>query len=98
MPYIEKLISKTKAFCVQSDFFEPHFNYNFINFNLKLFAERNIIFLNTQLLGDFFHFTLKCDYKTDHAGFYIGINIFGLDSHINIYDIRHWDFDKNQWY
>ena len=35
--------------------------------------------------------------RQDHAGLRIVVGLFGYECQLNIYDIRHWDYDKNTW-
>ncbi len=35
--------------------------------------------------------------KQDHAGIYIEFGLGGYMAGFNIYDSRHWDYDKNTW-
>lgn len=43
--------------------------------------------------------TVSLDYsiRQDHAGLRIVIGLFGYECQIQIYDTRHWDYEKNQW-
>jgi len=45
----------------------------------------------------FFQFNLRANRKTDHAGFLIYFELFGFYFSIEIYDNRHWDWEKNAW-
>lgn len=36
-------------------------------------------------------------HKSDHAGFELGIGLFGYGIHFRIYDTRHWNHDTNRW-
>jgi len=38
---------------------------------------------------------IRWTYQTDHAGIEITVGLFGYGVHFHIYDIRHWDHDKN---
>jgi hypothetical protein len=33
----------------------------------------------------------------DHAGLKVLLSLFGYTSELNIYDRRHWDYEKNTW-
>lgn len=35
--------------------------------------------------------------EEDHAGFYFNVNILGLDIDYSYKDVRHYDFDKEEW-
>ena len=45
----------------------------------------------------YFDFRISADRHTDHAGFYFDIQIFGLYFIFQIYDNRHWNFEKDEW-
>jgi hypothetical protein len=40
------------------------------------------------------HFQTRWNHHTDHAGFYLGVTLWGWDSHIEIYDTRHFEDDS----
>jgi hypothetical protein len=42
-------------------------------------------------------FTFDWRIKTDHAGPYIEVSLFGFDLIINLYDKRHWDYQNDCW-
>jgi len=44
-----------------------------------------------------FSFHILKQWKTDHAGFEIGLKILGLDLEYKYYDTRHWDYDNDKW-
>ena len=46
---------------------------------------------------DYFKFSLSWTRRTDHAGPKLLIEILGLFLSLNIYDNRHWNYDKNCW-
>ena len=35
--------------------------------------------------------------RQDHAGLRIVVGLFGYECQLNIYDTRHWDYEKQQW-
>ena len=41
----------------------------------------------------YFHYRIRCD----HAGFKLMLGLFGYTTELNLYDTRHWDYDKNTW-
>lgn len=43
--------------------------------------------------------TLSLGYtvRQDHAGLRIVVGLFGYECQLNIYDTRHWDYEKQQW-
>jgi hypothetical protein len=45
----------------------------------------------------YFHFQLRLNRKTDHAGFYFYIEILGLYFIFQIFDHRHWDWENDCW-
>ena len=44
-----------------------------------------------------FEFGFKWDRKCDHAGLHITVCIFTVSASVNIYDSRHWDYEKDTW-
>ena len=43
-------------------------------------------------------FELTLDWRgRDHAGPSLGLGLFGYEAEFKVYDIRHWDYDKNKW-
>lgn len=58
--------------------------------------------LEMQLMKDHFLIGIELNFGNtfkgrDHAGPTISISFFGYTFAIQIYDIRHWDYDKNTW-
>lgn len=52
-------------------------------------------------IGDAFHILAfdaqACNGNSDHAGYLLDIDILGFFMIFNIYDIRHWDYEKEEW-
>jgi hypothetical protein len=44
-----------------------------------------------------FQINITKNKKTDHAGFSFNVNIFGLNFNYKHYDIRHWNYDNDDW-
>lgn len=36
--------------------------------------------------------------RQDHAGITLGVGLFGWTVRFQIYDTRHWDYEKGQWH
>ncbi len=58
--------------------------------------------LEMQFMKDFYLIGIELDFEyifkgRDHAGPEIAISLFGYTFRIHIYDIRHWDFEKDCW-
>ena len=41
----------------------------------------------------YFHYRIRCD----HAGVKFMFSLFGYSIEFNLYDTRHWDYEKNTW-
>jgi lipoprotein signal peptidase len=41
---------------------------------------------------------VRCTHKQDHAGISVGLGLLGYGVSFRIYDKRHWNDDKNQYY
>lgn len=46
----------------------------------------------------YFDFSVSWDRKCDHAGFHIFFELFSFILSIDFYDVRHWNYKKNEWY
>lgn len=44
-----------------------------------------------------FSVSFNLTFRQSHAGLFIGLGLFGYDVLVNIYDVRHWDHDKDCW-
>lgn len=42
-------------------------------------------------------FCLQFTHRQDHAGLRVEFGIFSFSFTFNIYDTRHWNYDKKQW-
>ncbi len=47
--------------------------------------------------SDIVDFFARVTHRQDHAGFHLGLGIFGINLEFQLYDSRHWDNEKNQW-
>lgn len=48
--------------------------------------------------GELFDIEISWDLKgNDHAGFSLTLGLFGKEFLFQIYDHRHWNYDKDQW-
>jgi hypothetical protein len=47
---------------------------------------------------NWFDFKLKLTRKEDHAGLYKYVEILGFFISFQIYDNRHWNYEKDRWY
>lgn len=46
---------------------------------------------------ELFTFIMRWTRRTDHAGFLFEFGILGIYVEFEIYDHRHWDYEKNCW-
>jgi len=92
----EKKITLNKYYCLQIFFSKPDY-LAFLKGSFKLFSDDYYFKFGICFLGDIFNFTTYWNRKMDHAGFIFEITLFGLSSHFQIYDTRHWDFYENNW-
>lgn len=37
------------------------------------------------------------DWKRDHAGLNFDVTLFGVSFAVALYDVRHWDYEKDRW-
>lgn len=45
-----------------------------------------------------FEFSLGTNWRgSDHAGPHLDLTLFGFFLHMNLYDIRHWDYENDCW-
>lgn len=54
-----------------------------------IFFESNIC----NVIGHSFNW----DWKRDHAGVHIDVTLFGISFAATLYDVRHWDYEKDCW-
>lgn len=94
----EKKFSKNKSYCVQF-YFSKIYIGKIITFDFDLFDFPGDFWYHIQLglFGDIFNFNTNWNRKSDHAGWDFDLTIFGLCLHLNIHDIRHWDYDNECW-
>ena len=68
----------------------------FFNPNVKLSKNKTLeLQSGTWQEWSYFHFSIKWNRHTDHAGFDFDIEIFGLYFIFTVYDNRHWDDFNN---
>jgi hypothetical protein len=48
-------------------------------------------------VNSFVNFQLQYTTRTDHAGLRFELGLFGYELGFTIYDIRHWDYENNDW-
>jgi len=46
---------------------------------------------------DYFDFSIRWSRKGDHAGFKFDLTLLGIFIEFNIYDDRHWDYDRDRY-
>lgn len=92
----ERSVSENKSLCFQI-FTNPIMDRSFIRQSLKLFSDDYYFKIRLSLFGDCFDFYTYWNRRMDHAGFNFDFTIFGLTTHFNIYDNRHWDFTEDNW-
>lgn len=51
----------------------------------------------TMKSNDIVAFDLRYTTRRDHAGLELWLGLFGYAVNFQIYDHRHWDYDKNDW-
>lgn len=44
-----------------------------------------------------FHFIIRLNKRSDHAGLNLSLSIWKFMIDFQIYDNRHWDYDKDAW-
>jgi hypothetical protein len=44
-----------------------------------------------------FSVEFKIGFREDHAGVRIALGVLGFETYLQIYDIRHWDYERNCW-
>lgn len=93
----EKSLFKNKSYCIQL-YFSKIYTGNPITLAFKLVEYKDYwYYIQLGLFGDIFNLTTYWSRKSDHAGWTFDLTILGLSLHLNIYDIRHWDYDKDSW-
>lgn len=68
-----------------------------IDFKFDLNQEDTNIFTFFINLFNLFTFQICKTKRTDHAGFWFELSIFGLKFTYRTYDTRHWDWENNTW-
>lgn len=93
--YIEKLITKYKAYCIQLELVKPYFDTFFyfktISFTTEYYFDFYINLISLLSINFFW------SRKTDHAGLNLEILFFGLFLNLKVYDIRHWDYRTDRY-
>lgn len=93
--YIEKLFTKYKSFCLQLEFYRPHFDtflyFKTILFNVEYYFDFYINLLSLVFINLFW------SKKIDHAGLTIEVYLFGVYFILYVNDIRHWDYENDKW-
>lgn len=72
----------------------PEFN---INLTFDYNADYNEVFSTYINLFGLLKLKMYQDKETDHAGFHLNTNLFGLEFDLNYEDQRHWDDDNDCW-
>ena len=94
----EKGISENKSYCFQISWNLPYIG-SIIDTDFKLIRFDDYLFnLKFSLFSELLNFQTKLTHKTDHAGFTFDFTFIGLNIYFNIYDNRHWDCEKNDWF
>lgn len=47
--------------------------------------------------SDIVDFCVQLTHRQSHAGVFLGLGIFGYNLELQIYDIRHWNQNNQQW-
>ena len=92
----EELVSQFKGMCIQISLSRPTFLYSIFGLSLNILTGQSVFDFSFGLFGDFISFDIDWSRKCDHAGFRFSLIILGLMIHFNIYDTRHWNYDKNE--
>jgi len=92
----ESKITKNKAYCLQLTTAKPNY-FGFLKMSFNLLYNDYFFKLRFSFFGDVFDLNTYWNRKVDHAGFIFMITIFGCCFHFNIYDYRHWNYEKNCW-
>ena len=53
--------------------------------------------LNVEKSSCIFGSMLSVAYRQSHAGVFFDLALFGYGIDFGFYDVRHWDYEKNQW-
>jgi len=67
----------------------------------KLTANKALELVISKCYRDWYIFNLDISLALkghDHAGFNFYFALLGYKIEFNIYDVRHWNYDKNRWY
>lgn len=72
-----------------------HIGVGFNIYNHGRIHQRGIEFESNlcNLIGASFNW----DWKRDHAGIHIDTTLFGWTFAVTLYDVRHWNYDKDDW-
>jgi hypothetical protein len=54
-------------------------------------------FLREKTYWQWFEIHFNFDRNVDHPGFHLRLDILGFNINLDIYDHRHWDFEKDSW-
>jgi len=69
-----------------------------MNFCLKLILKKWLeIEAYRQTEWSWIDIMLRWTRKEDHAGILINVELIGFNLTFNIYDERHWNYEKNRW-
>jgi len=94
---IEKALTTHKSYCIQIYWSKPYIG-SLIDSDFKILRMEDYFFnIKLSILGDIFNFHTRWTRKIDHAGFMFDLTILGFSIHKEIYDVRHWDFEKDNW-
>ena len=70
----------------------------------NLWSESSVVSQNkvleieaTKYSRELAHFTFQLSFCQDHAGLVFGFGLLGYSIRFNLYDTRHWDYEKNAW-
>ena len=47
--------------------------------------------------SDILGFDMRYTRRQDHAGLFLSASLLGFELIINLFDVRHWDYEKNDW-
>lgn len=87
-----------KAYCIQISKLNPiNFLYTIFDINFKILDDTNYFRFYFTLFGEFLNIDIGWSRRKDHAGFTFSFNFLWLMIEMSTYDIRHWDYDKEEY-
>ena len=63
----------------------------------KLFGNKAWELEHTYYSGSLLDIDISVSIREDHAGFEIGVGLFGYGINFRMHDTRHWDYENKTW-